>query len=188
MGTKTVRFKCHRSLHCCIDVIALPTPWDAICIIKATGLKPLEFLEFITPDQISEVEEDDPTWLRCNGQRYVMALQRKPEYGCCFLDRDARGCAIYEDRPILCRLFPFKLQETRDGQFRGFTVHKDVCCPVNQNGVFDTAPLHALYLEDTKHHDDYATMVKVFNRRAEPNTRPEDFIRMFYMDEAEMER
>jgi Fe-S-cluster containining protein len=179
MGKEVVRFKCHHCNHCCTDVVCLPTPWDVIRIVRGTGLRPHQFLEFLTPVDITGVSPSDPTWLKCNGQRYIMALQRTPEEGCHFLDRTTRMCSIYEHRPILCRLYPFKLQETRSGEFRGFTLHGDVDCPRHRDGEVPTRPLYEMYLEDSKHQEDYQDLVRVFNQRRDRNKKPQDFIKLF---------
>lgn len=178
MGKELVRFKCHHCSHCCTEVVCLPTPWDVIRIVRGTGARPLEFLEFVTPDEISGVSPSDPTWLKCNGLRYLMALRRDAN-GCFFLDNKTRYCSIYEHRPILCRLYPFKLQEDRNGDFRGFTLHSDVGCPRNRDGDVPTRPLYELYLEDSKHQEDYQDLVRVFNARRDKNKQPQDFIKLF---------
>lgn len=178
MGKDIVHFKCHHCNHCCTEVVCLPTPWDVIRIVKHTGANPYEFLEFLSPEEISEVAKSDPTWLECDDGRYIMAL-RRDESGCHFLDKKTRYCGIYEARPILCRLYPFKLQETRDGKFRGFVLHKDVGCPRHQDGQVATQPLYELYLEDSKHQEDYDDLVRVFNRKKYAGKRPEDFIELF---------
>jgi len=178
MGRDTVQFKCHHCNHCCTEVVCLPTPWDVVRIVKQTGANPYEFLEFLAPDEISEVAKSDPTWLDCNGNRFIMAL-RRDERGCHFLDKKTRFCSIYEARPILCRLYPFKLQETRDGKFKGFVLHSDVGCPRHRDGEVPTKPLYELYLDDTTHQEDYDDLVSVFNAKEYSGKRPEDFIEMF---------
>ncbi len=180
MGKDTVHFKCHHCSHCCTEVVALPTPWDVIRIVKETGADPYEFLEFITPEDITGVAKSDPTWLECNGTRYLMALRRDAT-GCHFLDKKTRYCTIYDSRPILCRLYPFKLHETRDREFKGFSLHTDVGCPRHRDGVYQTAPLYELYLEDSEHQHDYEDLVTAFNRRRDRNKQPQDFISMFYV-------
>ena len=179
MGRNTVHFKCHHCDHCCRDVVCLPTPWDVLRIALTTGANPHDFLEFLTPDEITGVAKNDPTWLRAGGQKFIMALRRTPKEGCHFLDRKTGFCGIYDARPILCRLYPFKLQETRDGDFRGFTLHKDVGCPRHRDGVYDTGPLHELYLNDRMHHDDYDTMVEAFNKKDRPGRKPQEFLDLF---------
>ena len=115
MGEDFVRFKCHHCNHCCTDVICLPTPWDVRRITKMTGKDPFDFIEFLSPSEVEDVDEDDPTWLDVNGKRYIMALQRDEKTGCTFLNNKTRLCSIYEARPMLCRLYPFKVRETKSG-------------------------------------------------------------------------
>ncbi len=179
MGRYTVQFSCHQCVHCCTNLVVLPTPQDVINITKATGLPPRQFLEFLAPEEIDEVAASDPTWLRCNGRRYIMALKRDTRRGCHFLDKRKKMCKIYEHRPILCQLFPYKLQETRNGEFRGFTLHKDTGCPLHRDDVAETAPLYEAYLEDQEHQDDYQELVRVFNQKRYADKRPEDFLAMF---------
>jgi len=178
MGRFNVQFACHHCNHCCTEVVCLPTPWDVIRIVKGTGQHPSRFLEFLTPDELTGVTRNDPTWLKVGKERYMMALRRDDD-GCHFLDKKSRYCAIYEHRPILCRLYPFKLQESREGVFKGFTLHSDVGCPKHRDGEVPTAPLYELYLEDKEHQEDYDNLVAAFNEKDYPEKKPEDFIGMF---------
>jgi len=180
MGKEVVHFKCHHCGHCCTDVICLPTPKDVIRIVKATGEDPYTFLEFVKPDEIDEVSKSDPTWLECEDSRYIMALRRGKK-GCYFLDKKTRFCRIYESRTILCRLYPFAYHETRKGKYKSFDLHKNVGCPRHKNGKVPTKPLYKLYLKDCKQQEDYNDLVEVFNRRVSADTRPEDFIKLFYV-------
>ena len=179
MGSRFVQFKCHHSNHCCRDVICLPTPWDVLRIAMNTGKDPRIFLEFLTPDEITGIPKSDPTWLKIGKERYIMALRRDPVSGCYFLDKKTRFCGIYDHRPILCRLYPFKLHETRDGKFGSFSLHKDVGCPRHKDGMVETKPLYDLYLQDKMHQDDYARLVETFNGNADADTKPEDFLNLF---------
>ncbi len=178
MGKETVRFNCRHCLHCCTDVVCLPTPFDVIHIVQDTGSDPDRFLEFLAPDEVTGVAKSDPTWLSCNGSPYVMALRRGKK-DCYFLRKKKRVCRIYECRPILCRLYPFKLHETRAGAFKAFSLHRDVGCPRCTDGIEATKPLYDLYLEDVKHQEEYNDLVRVFNRRKHSRKRPQDFIDLF---------
>ncbi|HOE67181.1 MAG TPA: YkgJ family cysteine cluster protein [Candidatus Hydrogenedentes bacterium] len=178
MGTHTVHFRCHHCGHCCTDVVCLPTPWDVIRIVKQTGQNPYAFLAFLTPEDVTGVNKSDPTWLDCQGKRYIMALRRGKK-GCYFLHPKTRFCTAYEARPILCRLYPFKLHETRAGAFKAFSLHTDVGCPRHRDGLYETGPLYALYTADSAHQEDYAQLVEVFNRRRYPDKRPDHFVEMF---------
>ncbi len=178
MGRHSVKFACHHCGHCCTEVVCLPTPWDVIRMVRMEGVNPYEFLEFLSPDEITGVEPDDPSWLEVGEERYLMAL-RRDESGCHFLDKKTRHCTIYEARPILCRLYPFALQESKEGEFLGFTLHDDVGCPKNRDGDVKTQPLHDLYLDDCLHQGDYSDLVAVFNARDYEGKSPSDFIQMF---------
>lgn len=178
MGLHTVKFACHHCNHCCTEVICLPTPWDVIRMVKGTGQEPLEFLEFITPEDIEGVNKSDPTWLKVGKEKYMMALKRHGQR-CHFLDKKTRYCSIYEHRPLLCRLYPFRVVESRAGEFKGFVLHNDVGCPKHQDGEYKTGPLREIYETDKGHHEDYRTLVEVFNAKEYPGKKPEDFIDLF---------
>ena len=176
MGRFTVDFCCKHCGHCCRDVVCLPTPWDVVCLADDCDADPHQFLEFLTPDEISQVSKSDPTWLRCNGTRYVMALRRTSK-GCYFLNKRSLHCRAYDSRPLLCRLYPFALQETRLGLFKGFALQKDVECPRHRDDKKQAQPLYDLYLEDQHHQDDYEDLVEFFNRRNHHT--PRDFVKLF---------
>ena len=178
MGKFTVQFKCHNCGHCCTDVVCRPTARDAVRIATTTGKDPMEFLEFRTPDEIDGVEPSDPTWLECGDERYIMVL-RQIRDRCFFLRKKKKEivCSIYDSRPILCRLFPFRLQTTRSGAYRGFTLHKDCDCPRYRDGLIETEPLYRLYREDDENQEDYEAMVRVFN--SGDHDSPDDFVDMF---------
>lgn len=178
MGKHTVRFKCHHCLHCCTELAALPTPNDVIRIAETHAANPYDFLEFLDADEITGVAKNDPTWLESSAGRHIMALRRDAK-GCHFLDPKSRHCTIYLDRPLLCRLYPFKLQETRDGAFKGFTLHADVECPKNRDGEMPVQPLYELYLRDQAHQERYHALVQEFNAKPWKRKRPEEFIGHF---------
>lgn len=179
MGRFAVQFKCHHCNHCCTDVVCLPTPADVIRIVRNTGANPYDFLEFLRSSELTGVAKNDPTWLKCRGERYMMALRRDEIEGCYFLNKKTKLCGIYDARPILCRLYPFKLLESRGGEFKGFSLHADVGCPRNRDGVVPTHALYELFLEDRGHQEDYRTLVQVFNRKRYPGKNPSDFVQMF---------
>ena len=178
MGSKFVHFSCHHCNHCCTEVICLPTPYDVCRIVRETGANPFAFLEFVAPGEISEVEDNDPTWLDVNGRRYLMALRRDSR-GCYFLQAKTGFCSIYAARPLLCRLYPFQVQEGENGEFLGFTLHDDVGCPRHRDGRVPVQPLQAIYDEDSKHQKAYAALVRVFNRDQYRGKKPEHFLRLF---------
>ena len=178
MGKEHVRFSCHHCGHCCTDVVCLPTPADVVRIVRATRRDPRRFLEFLTPDEIQGVAKSDPTWLECGSERHIMALRRS-DRGCTFLNKRNRHCTIYADRPLLCRLYPFKLHERRDKSFKAFSLHSDVGCPRHRDGEVPTAPLYSIFQDDAVHQNDYQQLVTHFNRKDYAGKRPVDFLYLF---------
>lgn len=178
MGKDTVRFSCHHCNHCCTDVVCLPTAWDVRRIIRATGKDPNNFLEFLTPEEVEGVTKNDGAWLEIDGERYMMALKRT-EKGCHFLNKKTKYCSIYESRPMLCRLYPFLLQQTRDGAYKSFTLHKNVGCPKHTDGEYETKPLYELFMEDDDHQDTYHVLVDLYNEREDEDKDVWDFVEVF---------
>ena len=179
MGEDFVSFKCHHCNHCCTEVVCLPTPWDVRRIMKRTGQEPFDFIEFLTPDEVKDVDADDATWLEVDGERYIMALQREEKTGCTFLDNETRFCSIYEARPNLCRLYPFKVEESKRGKYKGFTLQNDVGCPKYTDGKVEAKPLYDILLQDEVNQEDYHELVDAFNAKDYEGKEVEDFVIMF---------
>ena len=179
MGKDTVRFSCHHCNHCCTDVVCLPTPWDVRRITKMTGADPEDFVEFLEPTEIYGSDMDDPTWLQINGEYFMMALKRTDKNCCHFLNKTTTYCSIYEARPLLCRLYPFELQETKDGKFKGFRLHDDVGCPKHTDDVYQTGPLYDLAVQDELNQEDYCELVDIFNAKEYPGKHAFDFVTLF---------
>ncbi|HOQ32494.1 MAG TPA: YkgJ family cysteine cluster protein [Candidatus Hydrogenedens sp.] len=178
MGKKFVRFRCHHCGHCCTDVICCPTPYDICRIVQATHIPPKKFLSFIEPEEIQGVNKSDPTWLKIGNKKYLMTLKRTKK-GCFFRDSKKGICKIYEHRPLLCRLFPFKLRQTRTGKVHSFSLHKDVGCPKHRDGIVYTDYLAKIWEEEQKHQEDYQDLVAFFNNPNKKGKKPFDFVDLF---------
>ncbi|OGP54375.1 MAG: hypothetical protein A2Y65_09265 [Deltaproteobacteria bacterium RBG_13_52_11] len=97
-------FECHRCGKCCVE-IGLPYDPDIIFEIA-------QFLD-LTVDQVIEryygrVTEDREFWVSEDHKRTP----------CPFLKSDGDGkktCAIYQVRPMSCRLYPFDTDSGRQG-------------------------------------------------------------------------
>jgi hypothetical protein len=75
------------------------------------------------------------------------------------------------------------VHETREDEYKAFSLHKDVGCPKHRDDVYQTGPLYAMYLEDKKRQDDYFDLVDYFNDDDSPDKRPEEFIKLFIVHE-----
>ncbi|HOV32815.1 MAG TPA: YkgJ family cysteine cluster protein [Candidatus Hydrogenedens sp.] len=178
MGKFFVNFKCHHYGYCCTNVICCPTPYDIVNIVKKTNLCPKIFLEFITPDKIEGINKSDPTWLKINGNKYLMTIKRTKN-GCFFRDKQKGICKIYSHRPLLCRLFPFKVRETKLGEIHSFSLHRDIECPKYRDGVVNVKELAEIWAEEQKHQEDYQDLVEFFNNQTYNDKKPFDFINLF---------
>lgn len=68
------------------------------------------------PDDYSEVK---------NGQEpFLREMRKKPNGECVFLDGNT--CTIYENRPLVCRFYPFYLVRTDEEDFQ-FGVTREPC-------------------------------------------------------------
>jgi Fe-S-cluster containining protein len=123
---KHVRFKCDRCALCCGDteerirqILLLKT--EANLIAEGTSISIDEFAE--------EIEGSDPFVyrMRKNGRR------------CVFL-RDSL-CSIYDRRPIICRFYPFKLENL--GRNHYVFSYTDECPSIGKG-----APLRKSFFEE----------------------------------------
>lgn len=111
---KEAGFRCNRCGWCCrpdpefvIDIMGIQRPSNAISvfpgdvrnIVEATGLDRLDIVE---PDIYSGIG-GEKTWA------IGWILKRTADGSCAFFDVESKSCTIYEDRPLICRCYPFFL-------------------------------------------------------------------------------
>lgn len=100
---KNVRFECKRCALCCGDTETrnrsiLMMQIEAYRIMKKALIDLDEFAE--------KIECSEP---------YIYRM-RKTEKGQCFFLQD-KSCSIYQVRPVICRFYPFQLENTRDDRY-----------------------------------------------------------------------
>lgn len=95
----TFRFACQPELRCfgdcCSDLTLLLMPYDALRLRRRLGLGSEPFLE-----QYTETLRDPDSGV----PRVLVKMGDDPAKRCPFLTDE--GCAVYEDRPGACRIFP----------------------------------------------------------------------------------
>jgi Fe-S-cluster containining protein len=100
VGEGRVRFSCHPGIACftacCADLHLVLTPYDVLRMKKRLHVTAGEFIERYTEPHESE-DHGLP----------LIRLKMREDGGrpCPFVS--PKGCAIYEDRPGACRLYPF---------------------------------------------------------------------------------
>lgn len=99
-------FKCQVCSACCYNKTIRVSPYEALRLARRLGLTTTEFYRACT--------EEGETVLR-----------NRPDGGCIF--QGPRGCGVYPDRPLVCRLFPLGQITDREGRekYAAMPLHPD---------------------------------------------------------------
>lgn len=119
----TFKFRCHPGIscfnHCCADVNIFLSPYDVLRMKNRLGLESGEFLDRFA---VMPVQRDMKTPV------VVLRMNDDEEKTCPFVTNT--GCALYEDRPWPCRMYPLGLaspsEASREEEFF-FLLEEDVC-------------------------------------------------------------
>jgi Fe-S-cluster containining protein len=99
VGEGRIRFSCHPQIACftacCADLHLVLTPYDVLRMKKRLGVTAGEFIERYTEPH--ESGNHGPPLIR-------LKMREDGGHRCPFVS--PKGCAIYEDRPGACRLYP----------------------------------------------------------------------------------
>lgn len=97
----SLRFGCNQCGECCRQVQVPLSQADLLRLMRRFGGQPLS--QWL---QLHPIEKSHPEAVMIEGKPVLLTLRtRLPEGGCRMLD-DNR-CTIYQDRPMVCRTFPF---------------------------------------------------------------------------------
>jgi len=129
---KTFRFNCHKDIacfnKCCAKLQLLLTPYDIVRIKNRLSLGSDEFLEIHT-DTVIDQQNRFP----------MVRLKMKEDGTCPFVTKE--GCAIYEDRPEACRLYPLGRASAlvvsgKRATEKYFLVQEDHCLGFQENKIW----------------------------------------------------
>jgi Fe-S-cluster containining protein len=121
----TFHFNCHKDIpcfnKCCAKLRLILTPYDILRMKKRLGLSSEDFLERYTETVIDKHSRFPMVKLKMNAEKNEI---------CPFVTE--QGCAIYEDRPGACRLYPLGRASTfveaeKDARERFFVVSESHC-------------------------------------------------------------
>lgn len=101
-----LRTQCSGCARCCKEPLVPITHSDLKRIMKRTGQKPHEIVNFV-PTSAINFEKDSQYWIQFGRKRRVMILTKTSEQ-CQYLN-DQNRCSIYNSRPITCRTFPITI-------------------------------------------------------------------------------
>jgi Fe-S-cluster containining protein len=115
-------FKCQVCSACCVNKAIRVAPYEALRLARNLSLTTTEFYQTCTEEE-------------------GIILRNKPDGSCLFLG--SRGCGVYPDRPLVCRLFPLGQITDREGRekYAAMPLHPDCL------GIFDTDGTVESYLD-----------------------------------------
>jgi len=121
---KTYCFKCYPGIACfnacCSDLSLVLTPYDILRLRRALGMGSIDFLRQHTTMHMAP---------DTNFPEFHLRMTDSAAQNCAFVSE--QGCAVYEDRPGACRMYPLGRATRPDGkggvseQF--FIVREDHC-------------------------------------------------------------
>jgi Fe-S-cluster containining protein len=92
-------FACHPGVpcftECCCDLDLALTPYDVLRLKRRLGISSGDFLDRFTTDQVRH---------NCGLPILMLKMTEDTKRTCPFLQPE--GCAVYQDRPGACRLYP----------------------------------------------------------------------------------
>ncbi len=125
------KFRCHRDIkcftRCCADLNLILTPYDIVCIKNRLRISSDDFLNIYTDTTMK-------SHMRFPVVKLKMDQEKKRR--CPFVSSD--GCAIYEDRPGACRIYPLgraaiKPDPKRETKEKFFIVDEEHCLGFQEN-------------------------------------------------------
>lgn len=130
ISNQKFRFACHKNLpcftKCCANLNLVLTPYDVLCLKNRLNLSSEEFLGNYTTSYVDEAYGVPVVKLKMNDDETPRCPFVSPE-----------GCAVYEDRPGACRLYPLgraasKISEECSAGEYYFVVKESHCLGFNE--------------------------------------------------------
>jgi Fe-S-cluster containining protein len=170
-----LKFRCTGCGNCCRDTVVCITDEDAQRICEGTGRSPLSFVRFYSHDEIA-MSDNDPSWVRLNGGRRVMAL-KKIRDRCIFLDNASNRCTVYEHRPVTCRDHPFNLSFSSRGALQKISLSRIVKCPHAWDGNVRRRELRVINNWNERQQETYVRKIRAWHRIRSGRKSAKDFLR-----------
>jgi Fe-S-cluster containining protein len=126
-----VTFRCTDCGNCCTETVVPVTTVDVLRVARATGLRPDKIVSFYAPGSFVDGGRGLPFAALDVGPR-VMGLAQTGDRRCKFHRSDR--CTVYDVRPVVCRTFPFSIDEEA-----GLRMNEGVDCRYERDGVVDVA-------------------------------------------------
>ena len=160
-GLTWLNFRCTGCGNCCRDPLLPMNSADLARLVEHEGQSPRSIVTFVGADAIDMDDEPEARVLLSEGVR-VMVLRQK-RGACQFLGSDDR-CAVYEHRPIGCRVFPFDPTFGASGKLRRLQLIDATDCLYELDGHNDPATIVALQRQLDEQTELFYAFVKSWNR------------------------
>jgi Fe-S-cluster containining protein len=154
-------FRCTGCGNCCKDPLLPLTDTDLRLIANRTGDHPLEFVRWVSRDEI-RMDDEPEAFVRLRQGKRVMTLKHE-RGGCRYLGDDDR-CTIYDRRPLGCRIFPFDPEFDKRGNLRRLRLIDATTCDYESDGKNDPDRIRSLHARYERASERYYESVAEWNR------------------------
>ena len=163
-----LRFRCTSCANCCRDMHVPVTDADVRRLMEFTGRRASELVGFYTQEHVGHLP-GGKGWIKTRPGRVFMGLRQQPDGSCVHLQENR--CAVYEARPVTCRVFPFNLYFDEAGRrVEELEINQGTECLYELDGKVSLRNLISTYHWDDRQDEEYFTKVASWNRRRRPGT------------------
>lgn len=121
---------------CCTGNPALPLMYKDILRIRKLGYKDKDFIAPLWYTE-EDVEGPEQWWkdarIKYNGRKYKLNIKKIK--GKCFFLKDGVGCTLGNDRPYLCRMYPFWVDEKTGKVIYDISAKEECFIPLKKNSI-----------------------------------------------------
>jgi Fe-S-cluster containining protein len=130
---ETTRFVCvDECTACCVNKIVHLLPVDLLRLSKVVNI--WDFVRFI------EGHDEDSKPVKGEGMTGIMTIQHQEDGKCYFLNDEGK-CSVYDNRPLVCQLYPinplFIESEEKGKQISVISVDNEGCIGLGQGELLD---------------------------------------------------
>jgi Fe-S-cluster containining protein len=169
-GAELLAFRCTHCGHCCTDTVVPVTAVDVLRIVRATGLRADKIVSFYAPGAFTDGGRGQ-AFARLDVGPRVMALAQTGGRVCKFHLADR--CTVYDDRPVVCRTFPFSVERDEGGRVSRLATNGGVDCRYELDGAVDWREIQRACAREARQDRGWIQLVDAWNEGWSGGTRAE---------------
>ncbi|MFH1011197.1 MAG: YkgJ family cysteine cluster protein [bacterium] len=173
-----LRFRCTGCAACCTQPVVPVTAQDVARIMRSTGQTARDVVHFFGPDEVKS-NPGSTVWIKLRQGKRLMGLRRIRDH--CHYLQNSR-CLIYAHRPVTCRLFPFNIFYNSKGCVESLEINDIVKCDYALEGRVSLERIQALYSQDERQDEAFASKVRRWNTQR-PNGTAREFLAFLGLEE-----